>query len=226
MHGHRLEGAAIRKNKRNETYRYYRHPRRRGGSESQQCDGLGIRADRVEGVILSYMSSYHPDAETIALAADELRGRDVAGVGTRLAQLEARLRQISKQHEMGVLSGDVLAERIRVVQETQGKLQLQGHPFEIDEAVAALADFATLLRTATDAERELLYRQIFQRVTVAGKDRVAITPRDEFAPLLGAHHLRAGGGSALVAPTGDDPTVARPLIQIVVAPIRRPQTAA
>lgn len=68
-------------------------------------------------------------------------------------------------------------------------------------------DFATLLRTATYAELELRYRQVFARVTVADRDRVAITPREEFAPLLDAHHLRSGGGSALVAPTGFEPVL-------------------
>ncbi len=76
------------------------------------------------------------------------------------------------------------------------------------KAARSLADFATLIESATPAELEHLYRMVLTEVVVEAPDRVVVVASPEFAPLLAAHGVRFDPtGRAVVAPTGFEPVL-------------------
>ena len=207
---HRLEGFTKAANKAGHKHRYYRHPRRRSGKRAQECGGNSIRADVVESAVHAFLAGFRPEPATLQMALELWcqRRSDRADRDQRLARLRERRSRLSQQHEMGLVSGPELRERLAVLDLDEATLRAEPQTVDIHTAAQVLADFARLMERASPKELERLYQMVFEEIVVEAHDRVVVVAKPEFAPLLAAHGVRLDStGRAMVAPTGFEPVL-------------------
>ena len=90
--GHRLTGQTTVKDRRGRPVdlRYYRHERSRAPQEVRSCDGVNVRADRLEATILDYLAALQPDEVTVDAAYALLQESQQDPAAPELAKIARR----------------------------------------------------------------------------------------------------------------------------------------
>ena len=105
------------------------------------------------------------------------------------ARLQRALENLRKQHKWRDISDEeyrtersVLVRQLKLLDDAVKPRQLPN----LERAAEFLQDLPSLWLHAgvTHEEREALVKQVFQRITIDGKDFVDIEPKPEYAPLF------------------------------------------
>ena len=174
MHGN----AGGRKGER----RYCCARRKQDGS----CDQPIVKAEKLEEALADYVRAFAPPKQVRLAVIRRLKeaAREATAEAEKVqrSRINGQLERLKELYVIGDLTKDQYVYRRQVLQQELAGLE-PPRVVDVSEAAAALTNFGLFWERERDpAERNKLFRIIFESVSQDGGELVAVTPREAFLP--------------------------------------------